>query len=151
MVDSVSQSLEKYMDVPVTRQSGFNNLSRGAGTATPQEVIGLRGKNDGNNVDIDRKARLLSKNSIRFNAATNLMKGQLRRIKSAIHEGQGARASFFSLSASASGVNEQRTRTGLPVEGRTEEQHNADPAALAAVETADCHNEEGGHPDEGTP
>ena len=30
-------------------------------------------------------------------------------------------------------MNEQRTRTGLPVEGRTEEQHNADPAALAAL------------------
>jgi flagellar basal-body rod protein FlgB len=83
------------MDVPVTRQSGFNKLLRGAGTATPQEVIGLRGKNDGNNVDIDRKARLLSENSIRFNAATNLMKDQFRRIKSAIHEGQGARASFL--------------------------------------------------------
>ena len=30
-------------------------------------------------------------------------------------------------------MNEQRTRAGLPVEGRTEEQHNADPAARAAL------------------
>jgi hypothetical protein len=30
-------------------------------------------------------------------------------------------------------MNEQPPRAGLPVEGRTEEQHNADPAALAAL------------------
>ena len=71
-------------------QSEFNNLLHGTGTATPQEVTGLRVKNDGNNVDLDREARLLSENSIRFTAATNLMKSQLRMIKSAIHEGQGA-------------------------------------------------------------
>jgi len=113
MVDSVSQSLEKYMDVLATRQklvasnvanvdtpgyktqdldfqSEFNNSLHGAGTATSQAVTGLRVKNDGNNVNLDREARLLSENSIRFTAATNLMKGQLRMLKSAIHEGQGA-------------------------------------------------------------
>jgi flagellar basal-body rod protein FlgB len=72
-------------------QSEFNNLLRGASTApTPQDVTGLKVNNDGNNVNLDREARLLSENAIRFNAATNLMKSQLRMLKSAIHEGQGA-------------------------------------------------------------
>jgi flagellar basal-body rod protein FlgB len=114
MVDSVSQSLEKYMDVLAARQklvtsnianvdtpgyktqdldfqSEFNNLLSGASAAPMgRDVSGLKVKNDGNNVNLDREARLLSENSIRFNAATNLMKGQLRMLKSAIHEGQGA-------------------------------------------------------------
>jgi flagellar basal-body rod protein FlgB len=114
MVDAVAQSLEKYMDVLAARQklvasnianvdtpgyktkdvdfqSEFNAMLGGA-TSSPeaQEVSGLHVKNDGNNVNLDREARLLSENSIRFSAATNLMKGQLRMLKSAIHEGQGA-------------------------------------------------------------
>jgi len=114
MVDSVSRSLEKYMDVLASRQklvasnianvdtpgyktqdvdfqSEFNGLVSGSSTApAAHEVSGLRVKNDGNNVNLDREARLLSENSIRFSTATNLMKGQLRMLRSAIHEGQGA-------------------------------------------------------------
>jgi flagellar basal-body rod protein FlgB len=114
MVDTVSQSLEKYMDVLAARQklvasnianvdtpgyktkdlnfqSEFNAMLQGASsTPTAQEVAGLHVKNDGNNVSLDREARLLSENSIRFSAATNLMKRQLSILKSAIHEGQGA-------------------------------------------------------------
>jgi flagellar basal-body rod protein FlgB len=72
-------------------QSEFNNLLSGASPApTAQDVTGLKVNNDGNNVNLDREARLLSENAIRFNAATNLMKSQLRMVKSAIHEGQGA-------------------------------------------------------------
>jgi flagellar basal-body rod protein FlgB len=113
MVDSVSQSLEKYMDVLSARQklvasnianvdtpgyktqdvdfqSEFNSLVKGeSSTVHPQEVTGIRVKNDGNSVNLDREARLLSENSIRFSIASNLMKGQLRMLKSAIHEGQG--------------------------------------------------------------
>lgn len=114
MLDSVSHSLEKYMDVLAARQklvasnianvdtpgfktqdldfqSEFNRLASGESTSVhPQEVTGLRVKNDGNSVNLDREARLLSENSIRFSVASNLMKGQLRMLKSAIHEGQGA-------------------------------------------------------------
>ena len=114
MVDSVSQSLEKYMDVLSARQklvasnianvdtpgfktqdldfqAEFNSLLKGESTTVhPQEVTGIRVKNDGNSVNLDREARLLSENSIRFSTASNLMKGQLRMLKSAIHEGQGA-------------------------------------------------------------
>jgi flagellar basal-body rod protein FlgB len=55
-------------------------------------VTGLRVKNDGNSVNLDREARLLSENSIRFSIASNLMKTQLRTMKNAIHEGQGGAA-----------------------------------------------------------
>jgi flagellar basal-body rod protein FlgB len=115
MVDSVSQSLEKYMDLLTSRQklvasnianvdtpgyktqdfdfqAEFTRLLNGtnSGPVHSQEPTGLRVKNDGNNVDLDREARLLSENSIRFSAATNLLKGQLRMLKSAIHDGQGS-------------------------------------------------------------
>lgn len=45
-------------------------------------------KSDGNNVSMDREARLLSENALRFNVASNLMKTQLKAIESAIKEGQ---------------------------------------------------------------
>ena len=113
MVESVSQSLEKYMDVLSARQklvasnianidtpgyrtkdldfqTEFNNLLNGSSSAPkPQDVTGLRIKNDGNNVNLDREMRLLAENSIRFSVASNLAKGELRTMKSAIHEGQG--------------------------------------------------------------
>ena len=45
-------------------------------------------KSDGNNVNMDREARLLSENALRFNVATNLMKSQLKTINNAIQEGK---------------------------------------------------------------
>lgn len=116
MVDLVSGSLEKYMDVLAARQkvvasnianvdtpgyktqdvdfqTEFENLVNGESTTVQsQEVTGLRVKNDGNSVNLDREARLLSENSIRFSIASNLMKTQLRTMKNAIHEGQGGAA-----------------------------------------------------------
>ena len=61
-------------------------------THTPQttEVTGLKTKNDGNNVSIDREARLLSENALRFNLATQLLRSQLRDIRSAIQEGKSS-------------------------------------------------------------
>ena len=52
------------------------------------EVDGLPVKQDGNNVDLDREARLLAENAIRFNAASNLMRSQLNAVKSAIQGGK---------------------------------------------------------------
>jgi flagellar basal-body rod protein FlgB len=54
----------------------------------PVEVAGLRTKNDGNNVSLDREARLLSENALRFNVATQLLRSQLREVRSAIQEGK---------------------------------------------------------------
>jgi flagellar basal-body rod protein FlgB len=113
---TVSASLEKYLDLLAARQklvtsnianvdtpgyktkdvdfqsefqSALSGSSSGSSPAA-QYVSGLKVKNDGNNVNIDREAQALSENSIRFNAAENLLKGQLRILKSAIKEGQGA-------------------------------------------------------------
>ena len=54
----------------------------------PVEVSGLKTKNDGNNVDMDREARLLSENALRFAVATNLARSELAALRSAIDEGK---------------------------------------------------------------
>jgi flagellar basal-body rod protein FlgB len=52
------------------------------------ELTGLPTKNDGNNVDLDREARLLAENAMRFNAASNLMRSRLNTVKEAIQGGK---------------------------------------------------------------
>ncbi len=54
------------------------------------DVLGLKTKNDGNNVSIDRESRLLSENALRFNLAAQLLKGQVKDIRNAIQEGRAA-------------------------------------------------------------
>jgi flagellar basal-body rod protein FlgB len=51
-------------------------------------VPDLAARNDGNNVSIDREARLLSENAIRFNLATQLLRTQMKALRSAIEEGR---------------------------------------------------------------
>ncbi|MEN6534015.1 MAG: flagellar basal body protein [Bryobacteraceae bacterium] len=52
------------------------------------EVDGLQVKNDGNNVSLDREARLLAENTLRFTVAINLARAEVKSVKSAIQEGQ---------------------------------------------------------------
>lgn len=110
MLDRLSGDIERYMDLLSARQklvasnianadtpgymtqdfdfqSEFANAMGGAPHAAA--VSGLPTKNDGNNVSLDREARLLSENALRFSVASSLMHGQLQTIKSAIKEGQG--------------------------------------------------------------
>jgi flagellar basal-body rod protein FlgB len=110
MLDPVGRNLEKYMDVLSARQKlvssnianadtpgyrtrdldfqgEFRNAMEG-GHPRSVEVAGLQVKNDGNNVSIDREARLLAENALRFSVASNLLKGQIRSIRSAIQEGK---------------------------------------------------------------
>src|SRR5271169_5429831 len=54
------------------------------------EVSGLKTKNDGNNVDMDRESRRLSENALRFAVATNLARSELSTLKNAIEEGKSA-------------------------------------------------------------
>ena len=54
------------------------------------EVSGLTVRNDGNNVSIDREARLLAENNLKFTLATQMLRGQLKDIRSAIEEGRAA-------------------------------------------------------------
>lgn len=113
MLESIAQSLEKYMDVLAAReklvssnianadtpgyrtvdldfQQEFQSLLDGqAAFGVPSEVTGLRINNDGNNVNLDRESRLLAENSIRFSIASSLAKEQIKMVKSAIQDGQG--------------------------------------------------------------
>ncbi len=56
----------------------------------PQETSGLANRNDGNNVNMDREARLLAENTLRFSLASQLIRGEIRGIRSAIQEGRSS-------------------------------------------------------------
>jgi flagellar basal-body rod protein FlgB len=110
VIDLVTNQLEHYMDLLSARQklvaSNIANLDTPgyrtkdidfqfefmslAQDALPNvvEAQGLVVKSDGNNVNMDREARLLSENALRFNLASNLMKSQLKLINAAIQEGK---------------------------------------------------------------
>jgi flagellar basal-body rod protein FlgB len=53
-------------------------------------VAGLQVKSDGNDVNMDREARLLSENAIRFSLASVLLKSQLKIVREAIQEGKSS-------------------------------------------------------------
>jgi flagellar basal-body rod protein FlgB len=109
MLGRVAGELEKYMDLLSARQklvasnianvdtpgyqtadidfqSEFQNAMGESPRAVPVE--GLAVKNDGNNVSLDREARLLSENALRFQAASGLLHSQIAILRSAIKEGQ---------------------------------------------------------------
>jgi flagellar basal-body rod protein FlgB len=110
MLDSITDSLERYMDLLSARQKvvasnianadtpGFktrdldfqSEFQSAISSSSPRsgEVSGLPAKNDGNNVDLDREARLLAENAMRFNLASSLMRTQIRMVKEAIQEGK---------------------------------------------------------------
>src|SRR5580698_7257732 len=48
---------------------------------------GLTEKPDGNNVSVDREARMLAENAMRFNVASNLLRSQINQVKEAITGG----------------------------------------------------------------
>jgi flagellar basal-body rod protein FlgB len=52
------------------------------------EPSGLKLKNDGNNVSLDRESRLLAENALRFQLAAQLVKSEVRAVRSAIQEGK---------------------------------------------------------------
>jgi flagellar basal-body rod protein FlgB len=109
MLDRVSQQLEKYMDLVATRQKlvaanianidtpgyrtkdiafqlEFQTLAQGEKPRVV-EVRDLKVKNDGNDVTLDREARLLSENNLRFTFAETMLRDRIKEIRSAIQEG----------------------------------------------------------------
>ena len=109
MLQPVAGQLERYMDLLSARQrlvasnvanadtpgyrtqdidfqSEFVNAM--GGPPRVSEVNDLPVKNDGNNVSLDREARLLAENALRFQVASQLMKSQIRAVRSAISEGK---------------------------------------------------------------
>src|SRR5436305_3394695 len=110
MLNPVAGHLEHYMDLLSARQKlvasnianadtpGYRTrdidfqkeFMQAAGLAPQvEEPSGLAMKSDGNNVSIDREARLLSENALRFNVASQMLRSQIRAVRSAIQEGRG--------------------------------------------------------------
>src|SRR5581483_7475692 len=102
MLDAIAGQLERYMDLLSARQKlvasnianadtpgyqtqdiDFQAEFRNAAGLAPQvqQVAGLPTKNDGNNVSLDREARLLAENDLRFTLASQLMRAQLSRMR----------------------------------------------------------------------
>jgi len=78
-----------YQTKDIDFQFEFMSLTKGASPNVVQPE-GLTVKNDGNNVSMDREARLLAENALRFNLASSLMKAQLKLVSSAIQGGGGS-------------------------------------------------------------
>ena len=112
MLDATTTNLQRYMDLLTTRQKlvasnianadtpgyktqdidfqfEFTSLVNGQQPQTIQPD-GLDPKPDGNNVSMDREARMLAENAMRFNMASTLVKGQFKQIREAIEEGRGS-------------------------------------------------------------
>ncbi len=75
-----------YKTLDVENPSTFSSAMADARDSVA-EVEDLPSRNDGNNVSIDREARLLAENGVRFNLATQLLRSQIKGIRSAIEEG----------------------------------------------------------------
>jgi flagellar basal-body rod protein FlgB len=109
MLDGVAAQLEHYMDLLSARQKlvsanianadtpgyhtqdlDFDAEMRNATGGAPRamDAPGLVVKNDGNNVSLDREARLLAENALRFQIASGLMHNQIQVLQSAIEEGK---------------------------------------------------------------
>ena len=75
-----------YKTKDIDFQFEFMSLVKGQQPETI-DAQGLKEKPDGNNVNIDREARLLAENQMRFNLAATLVRGQLKAVQSAIQGG----------------------------------------------------------------
>ena len=76
-----------YKTKDIDFQFEFMSLMDG-GSPNVVEATGLPVKNDGNNVNMERESRFLAENALRFNLASNLLRGQIRSVRSAIAEGK---------------------------------------------------------------
>ncbi len=112
MLDGLTANLERYLDLLSARQKLVASNIANADTPgyktqdidfqfefmslvngqRPQTIDaqGLKEKPDGNNVSLDREARLLAENAMRFNVASTLLRGTLRAVQDAIRGGSGA-------------------------------------------------------------
>jgi len=108
MLENVGAGIEQYMNLVSARQKLVASNIANADTPGYQtkdidfrneleshmpgfrpnvtEVAGLKNKNDGNNVDMDREARLLAENALRFSVASSLAHSEISTIRTAIEE-----------------------------------------------------------------
>lgn len=110
MLDPIAGRLEHYLDLLAARQRLVTSNIANADTpgyrtrdidfqfeyvslveGAPPHMIEpeLAPKNDGNNVSLEREARLLAETALRFNLASALVRGQVRAVRNAIQEGRG--------------------------------------------------------------
>ena len=75
-----------YKTQDIDFQAELRNASAGL-QPVASNVSGLKMKNDGNNVSLDREARLLAENGLRFNIASNLLRSQIKMVRMAIEGG----------------------------------------------------------------
>jgi len=109
MLENIGAGVEQYMNLVSARQKLVASNIANADTPGYQtkdidfaselqsqlagskpnviEVSGLKNKNDGNNVDVDREARLLAENALRFSVASQLAHSEISTIRTAIEEG----------------------------------------------------------------
>jgi flagellar basal-body rod protein FlgB len=111
MLDRIAGQLERYMDLLSVRQKlvatnianadtpGYRTrdidfqtelADATGGSPRVRDVPELAIKNDGNDVSLDRESRLLAENALRFQLASNLMRSQLRVVRSAIEGGSNS-------------------------------------------------------------
>lgn len=112
MLENIGAGVERYMNLLSTRQKlvaanianadtpGYqtkdidfqSELESQIGNLGPNvvEVAGLKTKNDGNNVSVDREARMLAENAMRFSVASTLARAELALVRSAIQEDKSA-------------------------------------------------------------
>jgi flagellar basal-body rod protein FlgB len=111
MLNGIAANLERYMDLvsfrqklvasnianadtpgyttkDVNFQAEYQAALQGGQAPTIVEVESLASKSDGNNVSLDREARLLAENALRFSVASSLARGALQAVRSAIHQGR---------------------------------------------------------------
>jgi flagellar basal-body rod protein FlgB len=109
MLEPIANTLEHFMTLLSSRQKlvasnianadtpGYKTqdidfqteLQNASGNLPPlaSPVPGLKVKNDGNNVNLDRESRLLAENDLRFNVASNLLRSQIKIVRMAIEGG----------------------------------------------------------------
>jgi flagellar basal-body rod protein FlgB len=110
MLENVANGIERYMSLLSQRQkvvasnianadtpgyktkdidfaSAFNSSLNEPSLVNAK---GLTTKNDGNNVDLDREARMLAENTLRFNIASTFARSELSSIRAAMQEGQNS-------------------------------------------------------------
>lgn len=110
MLNPIADRLDRYLSLLAARQQltasnianadtpGYKTrdidfraeLSAASGQPATVEVRDLSVRNDGNNVSLDREARNLAENNLRFQIATQFLQGQIRLVRSAIQEGRGS-------------------------------------------------------------
>jgi flagellar basal-body rod protein FlgB len=108
MLNPIADRVERYLDLLTVRQQltasnianadtpGYrtrdidfaSEFKSALSAPTVREVDHLPVKNDGNNDSLDREARNLAENSLRFQIATQLLQGQIRQTRVALQEGR---------------------------------------------------------------